>query len=123
MVGISLIRAGLFERSKTPYYAVKMPVFLLAKFPGVDPILGPEMRVNRRSHGVGEVLVQAFAKALLGAGQTIPIRDALFLSVREADKMQLMSNRKRSSGIRIFDHRNARYCKTLQEFGSCLVRQ
>jgi carbamoyl-phosphate synthase large subunit len=63
-----------------------MPVFPFAKFPGVDPILGPEMRSTGEVMGVGDSFGAAFAKALLGAGQSIPLKGRAFLSVREADR-------------------------------------
>ncbi len=86
MAGISLKNQGVKEVTP-PYYAVKMPVFPFNKFPGVDPILGPEMKSTGEVMGVGESFGEAFAKALLGTGQSIPHQGRVFISVREADKL------------------------------------
>ncbi len=69
-----------------PSYFVKSPVFPFAKFPGVDPALGPEMRSTGEVMGVGESFGEAFAKAQLAAGTPIPDRGALFISVNDRDK-------------------------------------
>ncbi|HEX3682474.1 MAG TPA: carbamoyl-phosphate synthase large subunit [Bryobacteraceae bacterium] len=65
---------------------VKSPVFPFAKFPGVDPALGPEMRSTGEVMGVGESFGEAFAKAQLAAGSPIPDSGALFISVNDRDK-------------------------------------
>ncbi len=69
-----------------PSYFVKSPVFPFAKFPGVDPALGPEMRSTGEVMGVGESFGEAFAKAQLAAGTPIPDSGALFISVNDRDK-------------------------------------
>ncbi|HXR75237.1 MAG TPA: carbamoyl-phosphate synthase large subunit [Bryobacteraceae bacterium] len=69
-----------------PNFFVKSPVFPFAKFPGVDPALGPEMRSTGEVMGVGESFGEAFAKAQLAAGTPIPEEGALFLSVNDRDK-------------------------------------
>jgi carbamoyl-phosphate synthase large subunit len=69
-----------------PNFFVKSPVFPFAKFPGVDPALGPEMRSTGEVMGVGETFGEAFAKAQLAAGTPIPNQGALFLSVNDRDK-------------------------------------
>ncbi|MBV9301126.1 MAG: carbamoyl-phosphate synthase large subunit [Acidobacteriaceae bacterium] len=65
---------------------VKSPVFPFAKFPGVDPALGPEMRSTGEVMGIGENFGEAFAKAQLAAGTPIPDQGALFISVNDRDK-------------------------------------
>jgi len=90
MAGISLKEQGCLKETIPNHYTVKMPVFPFAKFPGVDPILGPEMKSTGEVMGVGETFGAAFAKALLGAGQSIPRRGRAFVSVREADKVLLI---------------------------------
>ncbi len=69
-----------------PNFFVKSPVFPFSKFPGVDPALGPEMRSTGEVMGVGESFGEAFAKAQLAAGQPIPDKGALFISVNDRDK-------------------------------------
>ncbi|MFT3742103.1 MAG: carbamoyl-phosphate synthase large subunit [Gammaproteobacteria bacterium] len=88
MAGISL-REQAIVTPALDYFAVKMPVFPFNKFPGVDPILGPEMRSTGEVMGVGASFGEAFAKALLGAGQIIPKQGCAFLSVRETDKAEV----------------------------------
>jgi carbamoyl-phosphate synthase large subunit len=73
-------------RLPVPNYFVKSPVFPFAKFPGVDPALGPEMRSTGEVMGVGENFGEAFAKAQLAAGSPIPDHGALFISVNDRDK-------------------------------------
>src|SRR3954451_23814291 len=69
-----------------PSYFVKSPVFPFAKFPGVDPALGPEMRSTGEVMGVGESFGEAFSKAQLAAGTPIPSQGSLFISVNDRDK-------------------------------------
>lgn len=86
MAGISLQQQQCLDEKIPSYFAVKMPVFPFSKFPGVDPILGPEMKSTGEVMGIGESFGSAFAKALLGAGQRIPSQGCVFISVRDADK-------------------------------------
>ncbi len=69
-----------------PQYFVKSPVFPFAKFPGVDPALGPEMRSTGEVMGVGMNFGEAFAKAQLSAGTPLPDQGCVFISVNERDK-------------------------------------
>jgi carbamoyl-phosphate synthase large subunit len=68
------------------YYSVKEAVFPFVKFPGVDPLLGPEMKSTGEVMGVGRTFGEAFAKAQLGAGDQLPRGGQAFISVRDADK-------------------------------------
>jgi carbamoyl-phosphate synthase large subunit len=86
MVGVSLRDQGLGAPVRPGYYAVKEAVFPFAKFPGVDPILGPEMKSTGEVMGVGRSFAEAFAKSQLGAGVRLPARGKAFVSVREIDK-------------------------------------
>ena len=67
-------------------FCVKSPVFPFAKFPGVDPILGPEMKSTGEVMGVGEGFGEAFAKSQLSAGVRLPLTGSAFLSVQDKDK-------------------------------------
>jgi carbamoyl-phosphate synthase large subunit len=69
--------------------AVKGVVFPFAKFPGVDPVLGPEMRSTGEVMGVGATFGEAYAKALQAAQMTLPLSGTVFLSVNDQDKGQL----------------------------------
>ncbi len=86
MVGVSLRDQNLGAPVRPDYYAVKEAVFPFAKFPGVDPILGPEMKSTGEVMGVGRTFAEAFAKSQLGAGVRLPARGKAFVSVREIDK-------------------------------------
>lgn len=86
MIGISLEQQGYTQEILPNYFSVKMPVFPFAKFPRVDPLLGPEMRSTGEVMGVGQSFGEAYAKALLGVGQPIPNNGTVFISVRDADK-------------------------------------
>jgi carbamoyl-phosphate synthase large subunit len=68
---------------------VKSPVFPWGKFPGVDTVLGPEMRSTGEVMGVADNFGEAFAKAQLSAGQVLPARGTVFLSVSDRDKTQI----------------------------------
>jgi len=69
--------------------SVKGVVFPFAKFPGVDPILGPEMKSTGEVMGIGETFGEAYAKALLAAGIPLPLSGTVFLTVNDADKVRL----------------------------------
>ena len=89
MAGESLKSQG-FEKEVIPeYFAVKEAVFPFIKFPGVDTILGPEMRSTGEVMGVGKTFSEAYLKAQLGAGEKIPHTGKIFLSVRNEDKGNL----------------------------------
>jgi carbamoyl-phosphate synthase large subunit len=81
-----VITDGVAEIAVRDYYAVKSPVFPFNKFRGVDTILGPEMRSTGEVMGVAKGFGQAFAKAQLAAGQRLPRKGAIFLSVSDHDK-------------------------------------
>ena len=70
--------------------AVKAPVFPFSRFPGVDPILGPEMKSTGEVMGIDRDMAQAFAKSQLAAGTILPTDGTVFLSVKDADKPDLV---------------------------------
>ncbi len=86
MVGTSLAAQGVTREVTPPYYSVKEAVFPFVKFPGVDPLLGPEMKSTGEVMGVGGNFAEAYAKAQLAAGVVLPRGGKVFLSVRDADK-------------------------------------
>ena len=86
MAGRSLKDQGITEERVPPYYSVKEAVFPFVKFPGVDPLLGPEMKSTGEVMGVGRSFGEAFAKAQLGAGEQLPRTGKVFVSVRNSDK-------------------------------------
>ena len=86
MAGKSLQEIGFTKEVIPNYFSVKEAVFPFAKFPGVDTILGPEMKSTGEVMGVGDSFAEAFAKAQLGASEILPTGGCAFISVREDDK-------------------------------------
>ena len=89
MVGQTLEDQGFTKEIIPPYFSVKEAVFPFNKFPGIDPILGPEMKSTGEVMGVGTTFAEAYGKAELGASDEIPSKGSAFVSVRERDKGQL----------------------------------
>jgi carbamoyl-phosphate synthase large subunit len=86
MAGVSLQEQGRTKEVVPHNFAVKESVFPFVKFPGVDPLLGPEMKSTGEVMGVGSSFGVAFAKAQLAAGAVLPTKGRVFLSVRERDR-------------------------------------
>ncbi len=80
----SIDREAVLETG--PHYFVKSPVFAWNKFPGVDTVLGPEMKSTGEVMGVADSFGEAFAKAQISAGQKLPVKGTIFLSVNDHDK-------------------------------------
>ena len=90
MVGKTLVDQGITTERKPKHYFVKEAVFPFIKFPGVDTVLGPEMKSTGEVMGVGESFGEAYAKAQEGAGAKLPTKGNAMLSVRDADKRRLI---------------------------------
>lgn len=86
MVGQSLQEQKFTKEIIPKTFAVKEAIFPFNKFPGVDPILGPEMKSTGEVMGVGKTFAEAYAKAQMGAGEFFEKKGTAFLSVRDADK-------------------------------------
>jgi carbamoyl-phosphate synthase large subunit len=89
MAGEPLAGFGRLSRD-LDYIAVKEPVFPFARFPGTDPVLGPEMKSTGEVMGIDKDFDIAFAKALLGAGMILPQGGTAFVSVKDADKDNIL---------------------------------
>jgi carbamoyl-phosphate synthase large subunit len=95
MAGQTLASQGFTSEIVPDFYAVKEAVFPFNKFPGVDPILGPEMKSTGEVMGVGKTFGEAFYKAVLGSNERLPGKPVAgeikraFLSVRDSDKAAL----------------------------------
>jgi len=87
MAGISLAEQGVGAEVVPRYFSVKEAVFPFAKFPGVDTILGPEMKSTGEVMGVGYTFGEAFVKSQLAAGIRLPEGGRAFISVRDSDKL------------------------------------
>jgi carbamoyl-phosphate synthase large subunit len=85
MIGTSLKAQGVLREIVPPYYSVKEAVFPFIKFPGVDTILGPEMKSTGEVMGVGATFAEAFLKSQLGASTKLPEGGKAFISVRKED--------------------------------------
>ena len=86
MVGQSLDSQGIMNEVVPPYFSVKEAVFPFVKFPGVDTILGPEMKSTGEVMGVGMTFGEAFVKSQMGASIRLPSSGKVFLSVKASDK-------------------------------------
>ena len=86
MAGQSLASQGITREVELPYFCVKEAVFPFVKFPGVDTILGPEMKSTGEVMGVGKTFGEAFVKSQLGAGAKLPRSGKAFISVKQSDK-------------------------------------
>ncbi|MBW0145091.1 carbamoyl-phosphate synthase large subunit [Sphingomicrobium clamense] len=89
MAGASLGDFEPIDRD-IPYYAVKEAVFPFARFPGTDPVLGPEMKSTGEVMGIASNFDAAFAKSQLGEGTRLPTSGCVFISVKEADKAAIV---------------------------------
>ena len=90
MIGVSLEEQQFLKEKVPHFYSVKEAVFPFGKFPGVDPILGPEMKSTGEVMGVGLSFAEAYGKAQMAANEPIPNQGNAFLSVRDADKPYLI---------------------------------
>jgi len=88
MAGRPLSSFNLPEELSVGRFFIKSPVFPFKKFPGVDPVLSPEMHSTGEVMGVGETFGEAYAKAMTGAGLELPSAGAAFISVNDSDKGQ-----------------------------------
>ncbi|SCU92817.1 carbamoyl-phosphate synthase, large subunit [Cupriavidus necator] len=86
MAGQSLDEQGIGEEVIPPYYSVKEAVFPFNKFPGVDPVLGPEMRSTGEVMGVGKTFGEALFKSQLAAGSRLPEKGTVLITVKDSDK-------------------------------------
>jgi carbamoyl-phosphate synthase large subunit len=90
-VGLSLSQQHITEPPALPYFCVKVPVFPFTKFPGVDTILGPEMKSTGEAMGIADTFGEAFAKGQLAVGFEIVPKGNVFISVRHRDKPHVVS--------------------------------
>ena len=109
MAGRTLAELGLTEDIQVAGVFVKSPVFPFVRFPGVDTILGPEMKSTGEVMGGSTNFGVAFAKAQLAVGQRLPERGTAFVSVNNDDKAEPAADRARSGGARLPSDRDARH--------------
>ena len=90
MAGVTLVRQGITKEVIPSYCSVKEAVFPFIKFPGVDTILGPEMKSTGEVMGMGRTFAEAFVKSQLAAGVKLPATGKVFISVRQSDKARVV---------------------------------
>jgi carbamoyl-phosphate synthase large subunit len=91
MAGKTLAELGVSGDIVPSYYSVKEAVFPFVKFPGVDTLLGPEMKSTGEVMGIGDSFAEAFAKAQMGANVKLPMKGNAFISVRDEDKKLIVN--------------------------------
>ncbi|MFZ4858327.1 MAG: carbamoyl-phosphate synthase large subunit [Desulfuromonadaceae bacterium] len=91
MAGKTLKELGIISDIIPKHISVKEAVFPFVKFPGVDTLLGPEMKSTGEVMGIGETFAEAFAKSQLGANVKLPLSGNVFISVRDADKKHVVT--------------------------------
>jgi len=104
MLGHRLRDLGLVREPRTRHVAVKASVFPFQRLPGVDAILGPEMKSTGEVMGIDRTLARAFYKAMVAAGNALPTEGAIYVTVRDEDKSALVPIARRFAelGLRIY---------------------
>ncbi|MGV3768413.1 MAG: ATP-grasp domain-containing protein, partial [Sphingobium phenoxybenzoativorans] len=90
MAGEKLKSLPKIDRNAIQHVAVKEAVFPFARFPGIDPILSPEMKSTGEVMGIDQDFSTAFAKAQIGAGTMLPVQGSVFISVKDSDKTVIL---------------------------------
>ncbi len=123
MMGASLDLLGVNEVPDSGFSAVKVPVFPFDRFPGVDVILGPEMRSTGEVMGTHRALPVALAKALMGKGVSLPTEGNVFLSVGEWDHLKCVDIGRSlvSMGFTLFTTRGMHDVLTAHSIDSALL--
>ena len=122
MVGQSLQSQGAVREIVPPYFSVKEAVFPFRKFPGVDPLLGPEMKSTGEVMGVGETFGEAFLKSQYAASVKLPRKGNVFVSVRNPEHPQVaeIATRLNDLGFRLFATRGT--AKAIEAAGVPVTR-
>ncbi|MFZ5557427.1 MAG: carbamoyl-phosphate synthase large subunit [Pseudomonadota bacterium] len=99
MAGRTLDAQGMAGEVVPSYYSVKEAVFPFVKFPGVDSLLGPEMKSTGEVMGVGETFAEAFLKSQIASGTRLPKHGKVLISVRESDKPRMLEIARALTGL------------------------
>jgi len=117
MAGVSLAEQDFTVEIVPDFYSVKESVFPFNKFPGVDPILGPEMKSTGEVMGIGLTFDEAFAKAAAASGDILPVKGTVFISVRDADKQGAIELAKELAGLKFKILATTGTAKVIEEAG------
>jgi carbamoyl-phosphate synthase large subunit len=125
MMGASLTELQTEEVHDTGFYAVKEPAFPFEKFPGVDVVLGPEMRSTGEVMGMDRSLAVALAKAKMSVSRELPTSGNVFLSVRDSDKKHAIEVARSlvSMGFTVFTTRGTRELLASHSVETKLIRK
>ena len=125
MMGASLKELETVEVHDTGFYAVKEPAFPFEKFPGVDVVLGPEMRSTGEVMGMDRSLAIALAKAKMAVSRPLPTSGNVFLSVRDSDKTHAIEVARSlvSMGFTVFTTRGTRELLASHSVETKLIRK
>ncbi|MFH1826020.1 MAG: carbamoyl-phosphate synthase large subunit [bacterium] len=99
MLGLSLKKQGIDKEVIPEHFSVKEAVFPFNRFPGVDPVLGPEMKSTGEVMGIDKDFGVAYMKAQIAAGQKIPMDGKVFISVNDNDKRKIVGLAKRLAAL------------------------
>jgi carbamoyl-phosphate synthase large subunit len=118
MAGKTLVELGIGEWTQPAHVSVKESVFPFSKFPGVDTMLGPEMRSTGEVMGIAGTFALAFGKALLASGYRLPREGRAFISVKDGDKPAacVIARRLRALGFRSWLRRGRRRRSSVRKF-------
>ncbi len=117
MTGSKLTELGFTKEIWPPYYSVKESVFPFSKFPGVDILLGPEMRSTGEVMGIGADWGEAYAKSQMAAAPALPQSGKIFISVRDSDKENVVPIAKEFAELGFQLCATSGTAKVLQEAG------
>ncbi len=117
MAGVSLEEQGFTKEVVPENYFVKEAIFPFGKFPGVDTLLGPEMKSTGEVMGVGATFGEAFAKSMEGGGDVLPRSGQALLSVREADKARIVNVARDLSELGFELYATGGTCKAIVDAG------
>ena len=98
-MGISLEKQGIETEVVPEHFSVKEAVFPFNRFPGVDPVLGPEMKSTGEVMGADPDFGVAYMKAQIAAGQKLPLEGKIFISVNDNDKRKIVGIAKRLTSL------------------------
>jgi carbamoyl-phosphate synthase large subunit len=117
MLGRSLRSLKLVGEARLDWVAVKAPVFPFQRLPGVDTILGPEMKSTGEVMGLDRSLGRAYYKAMIAAGNSLPSDGAIYLTIRDEDKAAILPIAKRLTGVGLRIYATRGTAQFLREHG------